>query len=123
MSRQGGTNEMDAVLRYLERRAARLVGLIDAASQASDDKKIRDGGAQLVERIVELVEELRELQKAEDDGLPEAADVFHRRLYLAEKKVDTWNIPESVKKRLGNKPKDSAEAAPRRRRASRKKAA
>lgn len=124
MSRLGGPQQdIAAVLRYLEGRAATLARLVETASQASSDKKIRDAGNQLVERIGEMVEELIELQKADDESLAEAADVFHRRLYLAEKMVETWNIPESVRKKLTKKKGKDAEPAPRRRRAPRKKAA
>lgn len=121
MSRLNDTKAMSAILRHLEQRTAKLVALVETASQANGDKRVRDQGAQLAERIAEMMQDLQELAQADDDGFMEAADVYHRRLYLAEQKVETWNIPASVKKRLDKKPKEAA--APRRRRAPRKKAA
>lgn len=122
MSRLNEPKASGAVLRHLEQRTAKLVALVETASQANKDKQVRDSGAQLVERIAEMLEDLYALSQADEEDFMEAAELFHRRLYLAEQKVETWNIPASVKKRLSKKTKDKAEPAPRRR-APRKKAA
>ena len=115
MGREMGQRELEAVLKYLEQRASRLVRLIQAVSQPHSEKKVRDGGAQLTERIVELAEELREMQSGASDELAEAADLFHRRLYIAEQMVETWNIPAAVRKQLEPKRVEQKARAPRRR--------
>ncbi len=122
MSNLGAPTVSDSVMRHLERRAARMVLLVEAASQNNPDRKIREGGAQLVERILEMTQEILELKDAGDDSLAEAADVFHRRLYIAEKKIEAWNIPASVLKKIDKKPAEPGARAPRRR-GPRKKAA
>ena len=125
MSNLGTPTVSNAIIDHIEGRAAKLVLLIEAATQASQERKIREGGAQLVERIIENMEELREKQANQDIELAEAVDVFHRRLYLAQQLVDTWNIPASIRKRLEKKtaPAESNPAPRRRRRAPKKKAA
>jgi len=107
----------DALIRHLERRAARLVLLVETATQASAERSVRDGGAQLVERILEMVEELQDLRAAGDSDLPELVEGFHRRLYIAQKKVDSWNIPDSVRRILEQRTGDGGAKPNRRRRA------
>ncbi len=123
MSNLGGPTVSDGVMRYLDKRAARIVLLVETATQGSADRKIREGGAQLVEQVIEMVEALHELKATGSEELAEAADLFHRRLYLAEKKIEGWNIPASVLKRIDKKPSEPKAKAPRRRRAPRKQAA
>lgn len=115
MSNLGAPTVSDSVIRHLERRAARLVLLVETASQSSPEREIREGGAQLVERVIEMTQELLELKDAGDDSLAEVADVFHRRLYIAEKKIEAWNIPISVLKKIDKKPAEPSARAPRRR--------
>lgn len=107
----------DSLIRHLERRAARLIVLVETATQASDERSVRDGGAQLVERIQEMVEELQDLRAAGDSDLPELVEAFHRRLYIAQKKVDGWNIPDSVRRILEQRTGDGGAKPNRRRRA------
>lgn len=115
MSNLSAPTVSEAVMRYLERRAARVVLLVETATQTNPDRKIREGGSQVVEQVIEMVEALHELRDAGSEELPEAADLFHRRLYLAEKKIEAWNIPISVLKRIDKKPDEPKERAPRRR--------
>jgi hypothetical protein len=106
----------DALIRHLERRAARLVLLVETATQASAERGVREGGAQLVERIQEMMEELTDLRAAGDTDVPDLVEGIHRRLFVAQKKVDAWNIPESVRRVLEQRgPETSAKPARRRR--------
>ncbi len=103
------------VMSALEKRAQRLISLVDAATSGATDKRVREQGAQLIERVHEWVEEIRDLNTIGDDEVEERANSFHIRLTLAQKKVDGWALPASVR--------DRAEAAlrPRRRGRPRKK--
>lgn len=122
MGKLGEQSVSEGLMRHLERRAARIVLLIDAATQGHDDKKVRENGAQLTARILEMVEELRELRAAEDASLMESIEDFHARLHLAQSRIDGWDIPDKVKKQIDKVGKPAAEA-PTRRRRTRKKAA
>lgn len=105
------------VISALEKRAQKLISLVDVATSEASDKKVRDSGAQLIERVNEWIEEIRELNMMGDDDVEERANSFHIRLALAQRKVDAWGLPAAVR--------DRAEAAlkPRRRGRPRKKAA
>ncbi|MEL7371038.1 MAG: hypothetical protein AAFN74_19110 [Myxococcota bacterium] len=103
------------ILNALEKRAQKLTSLVDVATSTATDKKVRDNGAQLIERVNEWVEEIRDLNMVGDDEVEERAKSFHIRLKLAEDKIKGWALPASVR--------DKAEAAlrPRRRGRPRKK--
>ena len=106
----------EALIRHLERRAARLVLMVETATQASAERSVREGGAQLVERIQEIMEELQDLKAAGDTDLPDLVEGIHRRLYIAQRKVDGWNIPESVRRVLDQRTGEPAAKPNRRRR-------
>ena len=105
------------VLTALEKRAQKLTSLVDVATSTASDKKVRDSGAQLIERVNEWLEEIRDLNMVGDEEVEERAKSFHIRLRLAEEKIQGWQLPAAVR--------DKAEAAlrPRRRGRPRKKAA
>lgn len=79
----------DALMRHLERRMAKLVQSIETSTRAGD-RAIRETGSELVDRIHELWDDLLELRRDGDEHIMEAIEVFHRRLFLAQRKVDTW---------------------------------
>ena len=112
-----GVNIPQPVLTSLEKRAQKLTSLVDAATSGASDKRVRDHGAQLIERVQEWVEEIRDLNMVGDQEVEERARSFHIRLRLAEEKIKGWALPASVR--------EKAEAAlrPRRRGRPRKKAA
>ena len=112
-----GVTIPQSVLSALEKRAQKLTSLVDVATSSAHDKKVRDSGAQLIERVNEWIEEIRDLNTVGDDEVEERAKSFHIRLRLAEEKIKGWQLPASVR--------DRAEAAlrPRRRGRPRKKAA
>ena len=105
-----------SVMTALEKRAHKLTSLVDVATSGATDKKVRDNGAQLIERVNEWIEEIRDLNTMGDEEVEERAKSFHIRLRLAEQKIAAWALPASVR--------DQAEAAlrPRRRGRPRKKA-
>lgn len=97
------TRASDALIQYLEKRVNRISQTIETATAHASDRVIREGGNQLIDRIQEMMEELRDLRATDSDDLIELAESFHRRLYLAEKRVETWPVPENAKKRSDTK--------------------
>ena len=81
----------------IERRAARLASLIEVVTQGSSERRIRETGAQLVERLGEWVEEIKELNDAGDGEAQEKARTFDLRLRLAEEKTLSWNLPPELR--------------------------
>lgn len=112
-----GVTIPNTVMNALERRAQKLISLVDVATSTASDKRVRDNGAQLIERVNEWVEEIRDLNMVGDDEVEERAKSFHIRLKLAEAKIEAWALPASVR--------DRADAAlrPRKRGRPRKKVA
>ena len=80
----------DALMRHLERRMVKLVQSIETSTRLAEDRAIRETGSELVDRIHELWDDLLELRRDGDEHIMEAIDVFHRRLFLAQRKVDSW---------------------------------
>lgn len=126
MKKLGVTVVSEALLRHIDRRALLLIDLVEAATEHSSERGLREGGSQLAERIAEMQEIIHELKAADSEDLMDAIEDFHQRLWLAQQKVDTWSIPANVRKAIEKKhaPKKKAPvAAPKRRRARRRKAA
>lgn len=88
----------ESTINAIARRTARLIEMVERATQASGEKQIRDGGAQLVELLSERIEEIRELFASDDEELTERIKGFLIRLKLAEEKVTTWPMPPEVKR-------------------------
>lgn len=103
------------VLKGLEARATRLSEQVERATQASPDRDVRDGGSRLADVLEEWLQDIHEMHQADDEELAERVLSFRTRLFLAEKKVATWNVP--AKRRTSKAPKER-----RRRTASRKAA-
>ena len=91
----------ESAVTRLERRVARLSALLEVATQQASDRQIRDGGAQLIERLGEWLEDIKDLREVGDEDVHEMVRSFELRLKLAERKVDGWAIPPSVKRKLG----------------------
>ncbi len=98
----------------LERRATKLAALIDVATKASTNRDIRTGGAQLIDRLNEWIEEIKELVDMEDEDVLEMVKSFHLRLRIAEGKVARWQIPANLRKQaLGSETKERRRRRPR----------
>lgn len=100
-------SELDA----LETRAHRLTVDVDRATSNSTDRSVREIAGQLVDRILEWVEEIKELREVGDEDVMERIKSFEKRLSLAEREVGGWP-----------KPKDKASGEPSRRRRKRRQA-
>ena len=87
----------------LEARAHRLTVEVDRVTGASSDRGIREVGGQLVDRILEWVEEIKDLREVGDEEVVERINSFKARLSLAETHVAAWPKPrlrrEDAKKR------------------------
>ena len=94
-------SQVDAI----ETRAHRLAVEIDRATLASTDRHIREVGGQVVDRILEWVEEIKELREVGDEEVTERIASFKARLRLAEKAVATWPKPESEPRSAGRRKK------------------
>lgn len=77
----------------LEARAQRLANEVDRATTASSDRRIRDTAGHLVDRILEWVEEIKELREVGDEDVIERIKSFQGRLALAESHVASWPMP------------------------------
>ncbi|MEL6190048.1 MAG: hypothetical protein AAFU79_35940 [Myxococcota bacterium] len=95
----------------LETRAHRLTVDVDRATSSSSDRSVRETAGQLVDRILEWVEEIKELREVGDEDVMERMRSFEARLSLAEREVARWP-----------KPSDPANGAPSRRRRKRRQA-
>lgn len=111
MTKLGETIEK-STLDALERRVARLSILVEFATQSSPERKIREGGNQLIERLSEWVEDIKDLAEVGDEDVHDLLKSFVLRLRLAEQKVKSWHIPPSVVERAF----ENEEAQPKRRR-------
>jgi hypothetical protein len=87
----------EATVNAIARRTARLIDLVERATQASPHKQVREGGAQLIDLLGERIEEIRELHAMDDEDLPDRIKGFKLRLSLAEEKVLTWKLPKTRK--------------------------
>jgi hypothetical protein len=83
----------ESAITSLARRTARLIELIERATQISPEKSVREGGAQLAELLNERIEEIRELHAMDDQDLAERVRAFALRIKMAESKVMTWKLP------------------------------
>jgi hypothetical protein len=99
----------ESAINALARRTTRLIDLVERATQASPEKGVREGGAQLVELLAERIEEIRELHAMDDEDLADRIRAFTLRIKLAEAKVMTWKLP-------GPRKSSVAKAAPGRKR-------
>lgn len=88
----------DALMRHLERRMVKLVQGIETSTSTSKNRGIRETGSELIDRIHELWDDLLELRRHGDESIMEAIEVFHRRLFLAQQKVDAWPARRRDKK-------------------------
>lgn len=86
-------NQLDA----LEARAHRLAGEVDRATSASADRRVRETAGQIVDRIFEWVEEIKELREVGDEDVLERIKSFHTRLMLAEREMTSWPKPNARK--------------------------
>ncbi len=82
----------------LDFRVARLSSLVEIATQSSPEKKIRANGAQLIERLSEWLEEIKDLSEVGDEDVHDVLKSFKLRLKLAEAKIKTWPIPDRLRK-------------------------
>ena len=80
----------DALMRHLERRMAKLVQGIETSTRETGERSIRDACSELIDRIQELWDDILERRRHGDEHIMEAIEVFHRRLFLAQQKVDQW---------------------------------
>ncbi len=101
-----------STLDRLERRVSRLSILLELATQNSAEKSIRESGAQLIERLSEWLEDIKDLVEVGDEDAHDLVKSFTMRLRLAETKVKGWSIPEAVVRRAF----DEDGGAPQRRR-------
>lgn len=106
-----GVQVPETIIVSLEKRAARLASLVESATQASPERPIREGGALLIDRLGEWVEEIKDLREMGDEEVTEVIRSFATRLRIAEEKVKAWPLPQSARKhamrqdRLRRKPR------------------
>ncbi len=93
-----GVEVPQSTLTQLERRVVRLSALVEQATQISPHKKVREGGALLMERLGEWIDEIKELSDIGDADVHDRIRSFSLRLKLAEEKVKTWPVPARYKK-------------------------
>jgi hypothetical protein len=94
-----GENTPQSTIDGLERRVSRLSILVELATQNSNEKSIRESGAQLIERLSEWLEDIKDLAEVGDEDAHDLVKSFTMRLRLAETKVKAWSIPEAVVRR------------------------
>lgn len=87
-------------IRRVARRAERIAQVIDEATEKSSDRRIRETGAQLIDLLAEWVEEIYELQVAEDLDVEERLQSFWVRLHVAEEKIAAWPLTQAQLKKL-----------------------
>ncbi|MBX2812950.1 MAG: hypothetical protein KTR25_14135 [Myxococcales bacterium] len=95
-------------LESLENRAHRICAIIDQATIRNPDRNIREMAGQLVDRIFEWVDEIRELVEVGDEDAVDRARSFQARLILAEKAVRSW--PQPLGKKSSRKRRRAAKA-------------
>jgi hypothetical protein len=95
----------------LERRAARVTAVIDAVSQETNDRRMKEVCAMITDRILELVVEIREMREMDDLELRDRIDSLSLRLTLAERKIKTWPLPRSARRILSGRKAPAALAA------------
>lgn len=100
-----GVQVPEATMVALEKKAGRLANLVEAATSEAPVREVRDGGAQLVERIGEWMDEIKDLREVGDEDVHEKIQSFAIRLHLAEEKTKSWPIPEKVRARIMTQPK------------------
>lgn len=93
----------------LENRAHRIAGIVDQATAKSPDRHIRDISGQLVDRILEWLEEIKEQIEIGDEDALESVRNFQVRLSLAEKAISTW--PRQTRARSNVRKRRRARAA------------
>jgi hypothetical protein len=91
-----GETISQAKLDAIERRVTKLATLLEVATQNSSEKTVREGGAQLIERLSEWVEDIKDLAEVGDEDVVEVVKGFMVRLKLAEDKVKEWKIPPAL---------------------------
>lgn len=90
-----------AVIEGLEAKALRLTEEIDRATSLSEKREIRNLGGQLIERIMEWVEEIKDLRQTEDEDIHDVIQSFESRLAMASRMVRDWPgvTPQKSKRR------------------------
>lgn len=97
-----GVQVPEATMIALEKKANRFAELVEAATTESPHKYVRDGGKQLIERIGEWLDEIKDLREVGDEDVHDKIQSFAIRLHLAEEKTKAWPIPEKVRTRILN---------------------
>lgn len=95
-----GVQVPEATMVALEKKADRFVQLVETATSESPHKEVREGGAQLIERVGEWLDEIKDLREVGDEDVHERIQSFAIRLHLAEEKTKGWPIPEKVRSRI-----------------------
>lgn len=95
---QLGVEIPKASLDAIEARAQRLIEEVEKAVQHAD-RRIKTVGGQLVERILEWVEEIKDLREMGDEDAGEVMQSFLTRLRLAERMVSRWPTRRARKRR------------------------
>ncbi|MGF1511958.1 MAG: hypothetical protein ACFB9M_20905 [Myxococcota bacterium] len=95
----------------LERRAARLVCVIEAVGQRSEDRHTKEACTLITERIQEMFEEMRDMHEMGDIEVRDRMESMALRLRLAERKIKDWPLPKSVRRILTGRKSPSARAA------------
>lgn len=98
-----GVNIPQSQIDALEARALHLTQEIDRATLESHSREIRARGAQLVDRVLEWVEEIKDVR---DIDAEEAVDImrsFSARLRMAERAVARWPRAKSAQASTRNR--------------------
>ena len=106
-----GVNIPKSRLESLEARAHRLAVVVDQATSGSADRTIRTISGQLVDRIFEWMEEIKELLEVGDEEVVERIRSFQARLSLAEKAVGSWPKRATAKSTTRRRRRPKAKAA------------
>jgi hypothetical protein len=95
-----GIEISDSTMAQLERRVAKLMALLEIATHKAADKKIRENGAQLSDRLAEWIDDIKDLREAGDEEVAERISSFTLRLKMAEDKMKNWPIPAAAREEL-----------------------
>ncbi len=87
----------------LEARAVRLSALVDAATHSSENRNTRESGSLLADRIMEWVDEIKDLRAIGDKDVLEKIQSFSMRLHMAEQKIKSWPLPKELRKEFAPK--------------------
>lgn len=93
---QFGVDIPQTSLDAIEARAHRLVLAVDRAVGENPRREVREAGGQLTERILEWLEEIKDLREVGDEDAVEMMKSFRARLKLAEATISTWPTEEAT---------------------------